>query len=653
MFKFIWDDLVWVLPAFLLIFSYLTGDLVQMLFKVNKGVCLKVLSGFVILLCLFHITSLPFMYNDWPFTTLYNLFLCELISIMIVYCLISVIKKQIPLQKDLDGLRRAFADIVKNRWWHFILWILLLLLIIWHISMVILHVGSNIDDNFYVAESTTILSRDRLMSVLPSCGIEGSVFPATYILVSWEAWIAAIAKLFCVSPMVLCHSILPALLLPLHYMAYYAAGREFSRRKTGLILAFVTMLNLVCGPSTYNQGAFLTLRIWQGKAVLVNILFPILLYVFLRITKTKTLRLRNIFFLFALLLAGQAASTVGTYLVPVLYAVYAITFLIIVRKIKPFLKLLIPAAGIAPFVLWKVWILLSAGTLGDLSEGTGVYDRSFRELAMRYFGFSLVILFFLLAILILALRIKKGPEKPLRFFFLIASGLLIVFFINPLVMPFVERFVTGSGVYWRVFWLLQITLVTAVGFAFLLDIPKMKLIRFTLFLFLSAALLISGRSIFKDEDVKESFKNHSKISETSRKIVYTIRSEVKRDHPDASKEERSLLEQETILLVPRSLSKEVRQYADIPLIYYPYYSNNYYAYQTDEDYFLLQVLYDQLYRKKTWNKVILYNMVSQLGIDYVTIGSDTAAENEANIPFQFDAVFRGSRYTLYKTNIGQ
>ena len=417
-------------------------------------------------------------------------------------------------------------------------------------------------------------------------------------------------------------------------------------------MIFVLLLNFACGPSTYNQGAFLTLRIWQGKAVLVNILLPLLLYEFLRITKAKKLSLNNIFFLFSLLLASQAATTVGTYLGPVLYAVYAITFLIIHRKWKEFLKLLIPAAGITPFVLWKLWILLSAGTLGDLSEGTGVYDRSFRELLMRYFGFSLVVLFFIIAIIILAVRIRKGPQKPLRFFFLIATLLMIVFLINPLVMPFAERFITGSGVYWRVFWLLQITFVTALGFCYICEIPKKNLLQTAILLFLSIAILISGRSIFKDEDVMESFKNHSKISETSRKIVYTVRSEVDRDNPDASDEEQAVIEQETILLLPKSLARELRQYADISLIYYPYYSNNYYAYQTDEEFALLKHLYDLLYRKKSWNKKYLYDAVTMLGIDYVAIGSDTAEENAEDIPFWFEAVYKGKRYTLYKTNGG-
>ncbi len=650
---FIWDDLVWILPVFLAVLCYISGDLVQMLFKVHTGIAVKVLSGFVLLLCVFHLTSLPFMYNDWPFTTLYSIFLCDLIAIIIAYLIVSIVKKRIPLQEDLEGLRIAIMDIAKTRWWHFIIWAAVIALIVWHIATVIMHISYNYDDNFYVSESLTILSRNRLMTTLPSCGIEGSIFPATYLLVSWETFLAALSKFFLVSPAVLCHSLLPAFLIPLHYMAFYLAGREFSRRKDAVFLFFVILLNFACGPSTYNQGAFLTLRIWQGKAVLVNILLPLMLYLFLRITKTKKLELRNIFFLFTVLLASQAATTVGTYLAPVLFGVYTLTCLIITRKLRLFLKLLIPIAAIVPFVIWKLLVLLNAGTLGDLSEGSGVYDRSFTEITMRYFGFSLIIPLFILGIIIIAVRLKKGPAKPLRFFFLITTAIMLILFINPWVMPYIERFVTGSGVYWRMFWLLQITIVIAVGFTLLCDIPKMSLARVTLVLLVSLILLVSGRSIFQDEDYRESFDNHAKVSQTTRDIAQYVRSEIEWENPELSKKELGKIEQQTILLLPKELSLELRQYADISQIYYVYYSNNYYAYQTKEEFQLLKSLYNTLYRKETWDPEALYESVSLLGIDYVAITTEAAKENSDNLPFAFEQIYQNDEFTLYKTNGGQ
>lgn len=648
----IWQNgLVLVFPVALALMSYLTGDLAQLLFKVNRGIALKVLSGFVLLLCLFHLTSLPFMFTGASFSLLCSLFLGEVCAVLLAFIILSILKKRIPFRDDFRNLSLVIRSIAANRWWYFLLWGVLCVLILLHVSFVLRYVGINVDDNFYVAESLTFLSRDRMMDTLPSCGIEGSVFPPTYLLVSWEAFLAALSKFFAVTPAAFCHSLLPAFLIPLHYTACYAAAREFSRKRAACALLLIVFLNFACGPSTYNQGAFLTLRIWQGKAAMVNILLPILLYLFLRITKTKAVRARTVLFLFAVLLAAGAATTVGTYLAPVLYGVYTLAFLIIVRKLKPFLKLLIPAGLITPFVLLKVWLLFSAGTLTDLSEGNGVFDRSFTELLIRYVGFSLVPLFFVLALIILAVKLKKGPAKPLRFFFLLTTALLVVFFLNPWMMPFTEHYVTGTGVYWRMFWLLQITLVIGIAFSELCEIPKVSVSRIAVLLLLSVIIMVSGKSIFKDEDVNsKGFDNREKISKTTLGIADSVKKEIRLADPDGTEESLKEKEQHTVLMLPRKLSDELRQVADLCLIHYIYYSNNYYAYQSDDEFFVTKALFHTLYTQKTWKPDQLADAVSYLGVDYVAIGTNTASSNADNIPPSFKVVFSNSRYTLFQTN---
>ncbi len=647
-----WSSLVWVVPVVMVCISYITGDLLCLLFKVEKGSAVKILTGFCTLLCLFHITSLPFMYNnDWPFSTLYSLFLCDIFGIFIAYTLLSFLKKRIPLKTDLQNLSQSIKNTAQKSWWSFIVWAFVFFLIFWQIYQIILYTAYNVDDNFYIAESVTILSRNHLLDVVPSSGMPGSVFPATYQLVSWEVFIATLAKLFQIGSAALCHSVLPALFVPLHYVSLYLVGREFSRRKTPYFMLFAVLLNLVCGPSTYGQGAFLTLRIWQGKAVFVNILLPLLLYIFIRLVKAQKVNLRNILFLFTILLASQATTTVGTYLAPVLYASYAIAFLIIIRKWKEFFKLFIPAAGIAPFVFWKLALLIQAGSLSSLSEGTGVFAKSFYEIITRFYGWNFVPLLFILAIVILAIRFRGQQKNPLRFFFLISSAFLIVFFANPLLMPFVERFVTGVGVYWRIFWLFQPVIVISAGFSAFIDLPKKKPVQLLLLLFICTVFLLSGTSIFKDEDVLARVANEYKISNTTIGIADAIEEDILRSNPEASEEEQKEKIIDTIVLLPKTLSLELRQYKDIPQIYYVYLSNNYPAYQTYFEYARTVRLYKSLYSEKTFDAEHFLKDVKFLDIDYVAIGVPTVKANEDSIPKQFELIYEGSRYNLYKTNI--
>ena len=648
---FFWSSLVWITPVVLFVISYITGDLVYMLFKVRNGIAAKTVSGFCILLCLFHLISLPFMYNPWPFTSLYWLFLSFVIAILVAYVLFSVLKKRLPLKDDLKDLAATIKEMAQKNAWHFVIWAVALGLIIWQVAMVIQHVSYNVDDNFYVSASVTFLNRNVLMNTLPASGMEGSVYPATYVLVSWEAFLSVFCKLFQVEPAVFCHSILPAFLIPTHYIILYLVGREIRKEHTSIFLAFAVFLNLVSGPSTYDSGAFLILRIWQGKAVLVSLFLPLLLYVFLRILKAKKVSLRNIFFLFAVLLASQAASTVGTYLAPVLYAVYALAFLIIDRSWKEFFKLFIPAAGITPFVLFKIWLLFSAGSLQSLSEGTGVHARSFYELATRYFGWNLAPLLLILAIVILAIRLKKEKKDPLQFFFLITTAALIILLINPLVMPYVESYITGAGVYWRVFWLLQANIVIAAGLTRLCMLPNRKLLQSTLVVFLGCVLLISGRSIFKDEDVKEAFDNTYKVSADTVLMADSIEKDVSGKDPELTEEDIRTMMQESVVLMPRDLSREMRQYKDISLIYYVYVSNNYMEYQTRYEYVRMRSLYRSLYTTKDFQPEAVMKDVRFLGIDYVAIPSDTVKAMADSIPDEFDLLCNGSDFSLYKTNI--
>ena len=647
---FFWSSLVWITPAVLFVISYITGDLLHMLFDVRNGIAAKTVSGFCILLCLFHLLSLPFMYNPWPFTSLYWLFLSFVIAIFVAYVLFSVLKKRLPLKEDLKGLGAGIRSLGKHRAWQFIVWAVVLGLIIWQIAMVIQHVSYNVDDNFYVSASVTFLNRNVLMNTLPASGMEGSVYPATYVLVSWEAFLSVLSKLFMVEPAVLCHSILPSFLIPMHYIILYLVGREIRKEHASIFLVFAVFLNLVCGPSTYDSGAFLILRIWQGKAVLVNLFLPLLLYVFLRILKAKKVSLRNIFFLFAVLLASQAASTVGTYLAPVLYAVYALAFLIITGRWKEFFKLFIPAAGITPFVLFKIWLLFSAGSLQSLSEGTGVHARSFYELATRYFGWNLAPIFLILAIVILAIRFKGEKKDPLQFFFLIATAALLILFINPFTMPYVESYITGAGVYWRVFWLLQASIVIAAGLSRLCTLPTQRLLQSALVVFMSCVLLISGHSIFKDEDVKEAFDNTYKVSADTILMADSIEKDISEKDPELTEDEIRIRMQESVVLMPRDLSREMRQYKDISLIYYVYVSNNYMEYQTRYEYVRMRDLYKSLYTAKDFQPDSVMKEVRFLGIDYVAIPSDTVKAMADSIPDEFVLLCDGSDFSLYKTN---
>ena len=143
------------------------------------------------------------------------------------------------------------------------------------------------DDSFYIAQTSSILSSGYINAFEPSTGISEIPFQAQYAMVGYETWIAILCKLFHVNAAIFFHTLLPMILLPLHYFIVYKIGEKSVPNSKGLWLLLYVLLNGFSGYSVYSSGAFALLRIWQGKAILANIILPLLLLVFIDVFVEK------------------------------------------------------------------------------------------------------------------------------------------------------------------------------------------------------------------------------------------------------------------------------------------------------------------------------------------------------------------------------
>lgn len=102
----------------------------------------------------------------------------------------------------------------------------------------------------------------------------------------WSIWLAMLAKLLNIHPTILAHTVYPAFLLLVGYVAYYLMGRLFfhgDRTKSFLLVAMAATVNMSFGESVFNQSYFTIVRIWQGKAVVAGVLIPLLTYLLFRL----------------------------------------------------------------------------------------------------------------------------------------------------------------------------------------------------------------------------------------------------------------------------------------------------------------------------------------------------------------------------------
>ena len=74
--------IVYLIPIMLFILCYVMGDFLEILFKFKSGFAIKIILGYLMLIGIFHIISLPFMYYEMKFSTLYFMYLGIIVLIM-------------------------------------------------------------------------------------------------------------------------------------------------------------------------------------------------------------------------------------------------------------------------------------------------------------------------------------------------------------------------------------------------------------------------------------------------------------------------------------------------------------------------------------------------------------------------------------------
>ena len=142
------------------------------------------------------------------------------------------------------------------------------------------------DDAFYVAMASTAVETDTLMEVDPYTGELYNVLPSRYVLSPFPIYVALMSRMVGVRAVTMAHTLLPPCLILLAYCVYYMLANQLfgdNEEKKGIFMLLTVAVLTFSGYSVYTQGVFMMTRIWQGKAVLVALLIPLIFYWGLRL----------------------------------------------------------------------------------------------------------------------------------------------------------------------------------------------------------------------------------------------------------------------------------------------------------------------------------------------------------------------------------
>lgn len=302
--------------------------------------------GFFVLLALFEMVAIPCIFKKFSLKTLSLLIL----SITGGLCAMSLFLNWKEILQEIKSMSRRKPDK---------LWVIVFLLIAFQTGMLGLGMHIDDDDAFYVATSVTALDTNTLYEIDPYTGQQYWTFPARYVLSPLPMLGAVVGKIIKLRPTIFYHTVLPFFLIPMAYGVFALIGEKVFRddtEKKAQFLLFVSTVNLFSATSVLTQGHFLLVRIWQGKAILANIILPFLLYFALKYFEKNYLTMREWTTLLCTMLAGCFVSSMGILLCAIMVEVLA--FLQVLRSRKIRLLIQITLACIPNLALASIYLLI-------------------------------------------------------------------------------------------------------------------------------------------------------------------------------------------------------------------------------------------------------------------------------------------------------
>lgn len=237
-------------------------------------------------------------------------------------------KWKIPLMKQLKHVRLATYAAVSC--------------ITFQTLYVVTHMHIDDDDAWYVGTAVTAYFTNTIYQINPYTGLAMELLPPDYTLSPYPIFWAVIGKLTFTHPAILMHTIAPAFLIPLSYLAcYFAAEVLFRKNKAdiSLFMLFLGVFHLFANFSTRSVSTFMLFRIWQGKATLCSFIVPLTLYIFMICIMKQ--RKKDWILLFIAVLSGTMVSSMGVLLMPALISTLTAVFMFTRRDIKLGIKAIV------------------------------------------------------------------------------------------------------------------------------------------------------------------------------------------------------------------------------------------------------------------------------------------------------------------------
>lgn len=527
---------------------FLIGNYISYLMNFTKSFSRIFCMGFISILVIIQAIAFPFSVFRGSFKIMVTVVSITLI-VLLLMSLHCYIYKSKPILRINIEKKNIFLVIILS----------LLIFLQAFLSSYLYH--DDDDDAYYITISSVTINEGEmgLEPIYITSGLDSSM--VTHVshrtdTSTWEYFIAYLSFVFSIEPVILAHTVLPFLLIPLAYMAVYHIASMLADKKQIIyfMIAF-SLLNIFGAYAVYSPACFLLLRIWQGKAVLVSIIFPILFGNCLEIIKYKKYDKQYWFYNAMILIGGVSTTIIGVYLTPIYYMMIGIPFLLFIkwneakRLLKPIILSLIPCALFAVYSFVQVISTNSRYLTYPAPNWTHIFKLNMLS------GYYLIL--FIIALIYIIIKGNIAHKLIL----VGTTFLTFITFLNPLFITFVAQKITGVEVYWRLYWGLPIYYAVSFMLSDLICKIKNKLYIVLSLVGITICLNYMGYFMYKEPF----YYKHENIYKLPSEVIGIV------DYINTTKE----TEEKQNVLFPELLSAKVRQYSTDVVTMWSRYSNSY------------------------------------------------------------------------------
>ena len=305
----------------LLIIPTLLGLLVtHFIKKETSKLVLAWLIGFFIEFSITQIFTIPYIFIGKSFNMLFY-------SCYIIYIILSCISVYINRKEFKKIILDTFNNIKEFK---SIFSLIMIFLIGLNCFVVFSYMHIDEDDSNFVAKATLSVQTNTLY-VYDDLGNEtNGNFQSRNTLSPFPIYIATLSKITGFHPMMIAHTAWPVVATLLIYVNYYILAKKLfndDKEKCSLFLIFINLIYIFGNFSPNSNFSFMLFRLWQGKALLGNLIIPSLINFYLMFVKSEN-EVTYWIILLLIMWSSCLVSTMGFALAPIMLFALTISFLV-------------------------------------------------------------------------------------------------------------------------------------------------------------------------------------------------------------------------------------------------------------------------------------------------------------------------------------